>query len=51
MTVRFEPEIKEWVRQQGGATWVRHVTRQLKELSETPEFEDWWPWFTLPESD
>ena len=51
MTVRFEPEIREWVKQQGGATWVRHVARQLKHLSDDPSFEDWWPTFALPESD
>ena len=51
MTVRFEPEIRDWIKGKGGATWVRHVARQLKDLSEDPDFEGWWPRFELPESE
>jgi hypothetical protein len=51
MTVRFEPEIRDWIKGQGGATWVRHVARQLKNLSNDPEFEDWWPRFELPDAE
>ncbi len=51
MTVRFEPEIREWVKRQGGAAWVRHVARQLKQLSEDDDFEGWWPRFQLMRRD
>lgn len=51
MTVRFEPEIREWVKQQGGAAWVRHVARRLKCLSSDRAFRDWWPEFQLMRRD
>ena len=47
MSVRFEPEVRDWIKEQGGATWVRYAARELKELSQDPEFEQWWPRFQL----
>lgn len=49
ITIRFEPQVLEWIREQGGATWVRHAAKELMELSAEPEFEDWWLRLQLPE--
>lgn len=46
-TVRLEPEVLEWVRSQGGGTWLRFATGKLMELSQEPEFEVWWREFEL----
>lgn len=42
ITVRLEPDLLEWVREQGGGGWLRHVSRELRELSKNAEFRDWW---------
>ena len=51
ITVRLEPELLEWVRQQGGGGWLRHVSRELRELSQQPEFHKWWEQLALRDSD
>lgn len=51
MTVRFAPEVLDWVKEQGGATWVRHAARELKRLSEEPEFSSWWAQLSINEQD
>lgn len=48
-TIRLEPEVLDWVREQGGGTWLRHATARLKELSEREAFQKWWREFQLPE--
>ena len=42
ISVRFEPEVLAWVKEQGGARWLRLAVRELKRLSGDPEFEEWW---------
>ena len=42
ITVRLEPELMEWVREQGGATFLRHVAGQLYELKNEENFQEWW---------
>ena len=49
MTVRFKPELMEWVKEQGGATWVRHAVGELRRLSDDPNFNNWWDELSLPE--
>lgn len=51
MTVRFDPEVYDWVREQGGATWVRNAARELKELSQDPHFDQWWHRFSGSQDD
>ena len=48
ITVRLEPDLLEWVRQQGGGGWLRHVSRELRDLSQHPEFLAWWDLLMLP---
>ena len=48
ITVRLEPELLEWVRQQGGGAWLRNAARELHLLSEQPEFQVWWQAIRLP---
>lgn len=48
LSVRFEPEVLEWVKEQGGAKWLRYAARELKRLSGVPEFNEWWGELSLP---
>ena len=48
LTVRLEPELLSWVREQGGSTWLRHAARELHRLSDQPEFKAWWDELRLP---
>lgn len=48
MSVRFEPDVMQWVKEQGGARWLRFATRELKRLSGVPEFEEWWHQLATP---
>lgn len=41
MSVRMAPELMDWVKKQGGSTWVRQVATELRELRHDPEFERW----------
>jgi hypothetical protein len=41
MSVRLDPDLLEWVKAQGGSTWMRFVAGELRELAEDPEFEKW----------
>ena len=41
MSVRMALELMEWVKKQGGSTWVRQVATELRELKHDPEFERW----------
>jgi hypothetical protein len=49
LTVRLEPELMEWVRQQGGGAWLRHAARELRRLSVEPGFQNWWMNIRHPE--
>lgn len=49
LTVRLEPELLDWVRQQGGSTWLRHAARELHQLSNEPDFQRWWETLRLAE--
>lgn len=51
ISVRFEPEVLAWVKEQGGARWLRFAARELKRLSGVPEFEEWWRQLSPPEED
>lgn len=42
ITIRLEPDLLSWVRSQGGAAWVRHVLRQLREMSTQAAFARHW---------
>lgn len=48
LSVRLEPELHSWVRDQGGGAWLRHVARELHRLSQDPEFSPWWEDLRLP---
>ncbi len=47
MSVRMRPELLAWVKERGGATWVRYVAGELKELAEDPAFKEWQERFRL----
>lgn len=47
LSVRLEPELRDWVKEQGGATWMRQAARNLRLLSEDPDFERWWEYFVV----
>lgn len=49
MTVRFDPDVYDWLKERGGASWVRNAARELKQLAEDPAFEEWWSRFDLAE--
>lgn len=49
ITIRFDPQVLDWIREQGGATWVRHAAKELMGLSAEPDFEEWWLRLKLPE--
>lgn len=49
ITVRLKPELMEWVKSQGGATFLRHVTGQLYELKDNEKFQEWWEQLQPPE--
>lgn len=42
ITLRLDPEDREWVREQGGAGWLRRMIRELRELSTDKHFGKWW---------
>lgn len=42
ITVRLDPHILEWVKDQGGAGFLRHVAGQLYELADDEDFQVWW---------
>ena len=48
ITVRLEPELLDWVREQGGGGWLRHVSRELRDLSKQTEFQNWWKRLASP---
>lgn len=47
MSVRMAPDLLEWVKAQGGSTWVRHVATELRKLKHDPEFDAWKERFDL----
>ena len=49
LSVRLEPELLEWVRDQGGSTWLRHLAHELRELTDDPDFDFWWQRLRLQE--
>jgi hypothetical protein len=51
ISVRLAPELLDWVKGQGGATWLRHATRELRELAEEPRFAEWWERLSLSDDD
>ena len=42
MTVRLEPEVMDWVKENGGAGFLRKLTERLYELVQNEEFQDAW---------
>jgi hypothetical protein len=42
ITVRLEPDLLEWVRERGGAGWVRAMLRVLRGLSQLKGFARYW---------
>jgi len=42
ITVRLDPHILEWVKEQGGAGFLRHVAGELYELRDEERFQEWW---------
>jgi len=42
MTVRLEPEVRDWVKENGGAGFLRKLTERLYELVQNDEFRDTW---------
>ena len=42
MTVRLEPEVMDWVKENGGAGFLRKLTERLYELVQSEEFQDTW---------
>lgn len=49
LSVRLDPEVMEWAKEQGGGAWLRHATSELMTLSDEPEFKIWWERLSLPE--
>lgn len=47
MTVRLEPEVYDWVKEQGGGSWLRHVATELHGLAGDPDFKKWWTRFDI----
>ncbi len=46
LEIRLDPDVMEWVRAQGGASWVRRALRHLRELSTQAGFARHWKKFT-----
>lgn len=42
MTVRLEPEVMAWVKENGGAGFLRKLTERLYDLVKSEEFQDTW---------
>jgi hypothetical protein len=42
ITLRLDPEDREWVRKQGGAGWLRRLIRELRTLSTDKTFARCW---------
>ena len=42
MTVRLEPEVMDWVKENGGAGFLRKLTERLYELVQNEEFQETW---------
>ena len=51
ITVRLEPHLLDWVKEHGGASFLRHVTGQLYDLSENEDFVEWWGKLQIPEKE
>lgn len=51
ITVRLEPHLLDWVKEQGGASFLRHVTGQLYELAGDENFREWWGRLQIPEDE
>ena len=42
MTVRLEPETMAWVKENGGAGFLRKLTEKLHSLVQTEDFQETW---------
>lgn len=42
ITVRLEPEVLDWVKENGGAGFLRKVTEKLHQLTAEEDFQDAW---------
>lgn len=47
LSVRMELELKEWVKEHGGAPFLRNAADQLRDLENDPEFQPWWDRFEV----
>ena len=42
ISVRFEPEVLEWVKANGGAGFLRKLTEKLHDLVQEEDFQETW---------